>query len=654
VALFACSLAFAASAPSPGWWLTEPIRFFQTNLPETASTLDAERYIEQVASLPANTLLFNMGGIVAQYPTKVPFHYVSPHMPPGRDLFGEILEKAHARHIRVIGRFDLSKTLEPVYRAHPEWFFKRTNGEPAVYNGTYLACINGDYYHGHALKILTEALERYAVDGLFFNMFGNPGEDYSGHPLGPCQCEACQTKFRARYGRPLPTTTGDPDYRAFMNDSSREVAATIRDLIHRLRPDAAFCTYIDDYTDVIMHESSTVGPRALPPWVYSASDNVTRARTAEPAKQVFNMSMSFVDYPWRFISVPSHELQIWLYENLAHGAPPAFSIVGLPDQEDRFAMLAAKPVFQWHAQHEDLYVGQQSAARVLLLAMGNEAAYRGFFRLLAEQHIPFDATRNLKWLDDPAGRYDLVIAPSGAAPAIERYVQSGGHLLLAGAVPPPDTLPIAKVLNARRTAQASWRVHDHVLLPSLKDTDLLLQDGGYVELEPPAGAAPLTLIPPAMFGPPEKVWVDKVETSIPGLILARHGQGGVAYIPWDVGGAYYKHASPGHAGLMSDVIDHLLSRGRQLKTNAHPLVEITLMRQPDRHRTLVHLVNLSGHAEAGYFAPIEMRDLSLELDESFARARAVSLDASLAPESIDGHTRITLPRLGAYEVIVLE
>ena len=99
----------------------------------------------------------------------------------------------------MIGRFDLSKTQKPVFDAHPEWFFTRANGEPAIYNGLYSTCINGEYYREHALTILAEALERYEVDGLFFNMFGNPSADYSGVPMGPCQCGACQARYRARY-----------------------------------------------------------------------------------------------------------------------------------------------------------------------------------------------------------------------------------------------------------------------------------------------------------------------------------------------------------------------------------------------------------------------------------------------------------------------
>jgi hypothetical protein len=192
--------------------MDEPIRLIQTNLRETDSTLDVKRLAQQLAEFPANVLLFNMGGIVAQYPTKVPFHYASSYLPVGRDLFGEMLKEAHARGIRVIGRFDLSKTQKLVYDAHPEWFFKRVNGEPAIYNGLYSACINGGYYRQHARKILSEALDRYEVDGLFFNMFGNPSADYSGNPMGSCHCDSCKIQFRERCGRQLPVKP-DAEYR---------------------------------------------------------------------------------------------------------------------------------------------------------------------------------------------------------------------------------------------------------------------------------------------------------------------------------------------------------------------------------------------------------------------------------------------------------
>jgi len=78
------------------------------------------------------------------------------------------------------------------------------------------------------------------------------------------------------------------------------------------------------------------------------------------------------------------------------------------------------------------------------------------------------------------------------------------------------------------------------------------------------------------------------------------------------------------------------------------------MRQPERDQTLVHFVNASGHTDTAYFEPIEMRDLAVDLAGDFARARAVGLGETLAVARSGGRSRFTLPRLGAYEVVVLE
>ena len=198
------------AANPPGWWMTEPIRWVQTNLRETDTALDPGRLVAQLVDFKANCLLIGMGGIVAHYPTKVEHHVVSPHLPRGRDMFGEVLELAHRNGIRVIGRFDFSKAERPVFDAHPEWFFRTGAGEPVVYNGLYSTCIAGGYYAEKAMEILAEALTNYDVDGLFFNMFGNPTTDYSGADVGSCHCDACRRMYRERTGRELPDRRPTP------------------------------------------------------------------------------------------------------------------------------------------------------------------------------------------------------------------------------------------------------------------------------------------------------------------------------------------------------------------------------------------------------------------------------------------------------------
>jgi len=365
----------------------------------------------------------------------------------------------------------------------------------------------------------------------------------------------------------------------------------------------------------------------------------------------FNLCMSFIDYPWRFAPVPAGEIRLRLYQNMAHGAGPAFTVLGTLDQEDMSAVAAAQPIFKWHAEHEDLYVHQENAARVLLLG-GRQASYRGFFRLLSEQHIPFAVSDNLRGLQDKSKSFDLVIAPDGPSAALESYVREGGHLLVAGTTPPPFGVKTSPDASSQRV-QGYWRIRDHSLFPSLAHTKLLFFDGEYVELEQQASPA-LTLIPPAMFGPPEKVWADKQETNVPGLSVVKYGSGEMVYVPWDVGSLYHRHSSPAHAGFMADLVDHLLPGQRQLRTDAHPLVEITVMRQQDKRRTLVHFVNLAGHSDTAYFDPIPFRSVRVEVRGNFNRARVVGTGQPLKLARNGESASFVLSQLDSYEVVVLE
>ena len=645
------SLLNGIAAAQPGWWMNEPIRWVQTNLREIDAGLNAARLMDQLAAMRANVVLMGMGGIAAYYPTAVEFHYPSPNLPPGRDLFGDVVREAEARKIRVVGRFDFSKTRKPVFDAHPEWFFRQSKGEPVVYNGLYSTCINGGYYRGQVMKILSEALDRYPVDGLFFNMFGNQSRDYGGREVGLCHCENCRRKYREVYHKELPDAP-DEDYRRFMFTSSREVAAAIGELIRRKRPEAGYFNYIQEYTDGIMSESNTAIARPLPLWPYSASDQVNRARNSQPGKMSINLNMQFVDFWWRFATVPRDEIALRSWQNIAHGGALTFEVNGTLDQQDRQALETASPIFRWVAANEEYYAGQQSAARVLLLgapvASGraySEDAYRGLFRLLSEEHVPFAVSDNLEWLGKRS--YDLVVASDWAPAALESYVAAGGSVLIAS--PRQPEFEIAPVVGTVNDLKGYIRIRDHAAFPSLKDTDLLMLNGPFTEITS-TGPSSLTLIPPSLIGPPEFVHIDMKDTSTPAIAIRKVGKGTAVWLPWNLGGLYYRQSLPAHAGLFRDLLHRLQSRP-QLRTDAHPLVELSLMRQ--NGRTLLHLINLSGHSQTGYFSPIPMTDIHVEIAGHFRSARTLRSPGEIRIQARDGYATFTVPRLRDYELVVL-
>jgi hypothetical protein len=81
---------------------------------------------------------------------------------------------------------------------------------------------------------------------------------------------------------------------------------------------------------------------------------------------------------------------------------------------------------------------------------------------------------------------------------------------------------------------------------------------------------------------------------------------------------------------------------------------MTLMDRPARGRTLLHLVNGSGHHDTAYFAPIAMRDLRIALPGAVRRVHAVAAGRDLAIAGAGGASVVTLPRRDAYEVLTIE
>lgn len=622
-----------SSSAQPGWWMKEPLRWLQTNLREPDSGTDPVALAREAARFKANVLHINMGGITATYPTEAPFHRRSPYLKEGRDFFGEAMREAHRLGLRVVARFDFSKARKDAFDAHPEWFFVKADGNPVIYNGLYSTCINSAWYREHAVKILSEALGKYEVDGVFFNMFGNQSTDYSGNFVGHCHCGTCKRLFRERYGRELPAKPDD-DYRDFMFRSSREVAALFGKLIHEKRPQAGYFNYIHEYTDGIMSESNTALGRPLPLWPYTSSDNVNKARNSEPGKMSVNLCMQFVDYAWRFATAPDGEIRLRLWQNMAHGGALAFAINGTFAQQDRQAVEAARPIFEWAARNEEYLKGQESAARVVLLARGETTNYRGLFRFLSEEHIPFAVSTNLNWVGKR--KVDLVVAPVAEEKALAGYVAGGGRVLYVGA------------RAGSPEVKGYVRVRDKGRFPSLALADLLMLNGPFTVLPDDAGAR-LTLIPPSMFGPPEFIHTDMKETQTPALVERDGGRS--VWLPFELGSMYYRLSLPAHAGLLRDLVRELMP-SRQLVTDAHPLVETTLMRQ--RERTLVHMINLSGHSQTGYFAPLKMGPVRVEVEGEFLRARGLREGRELAASRRGGRTVVTAPSLADYELIALE
>src|ERR671937_663908 len=121
------SLIVAAVGPHPlaaadRPWHAAMRRCGQLNLNERDPlTLDVVSWIDYWSSLKLDALLLNGGGIVAFYPTDVPYHHRSEFL-GSRALFGELATATKARRMRLVARMDCNYAYENALKAHPEWF----------------------------------------------------------------------------------------------------------------------------------------------------------------------------------------------------------------------------------------------------------------------------------------------------------------------------------------------------------------------------------------------------------------------------------------------------------------------------------------------------------------------------------------------------
>ncbi|MCU0521642.1 MAG: beta-galactosidase trimerization domain-containing protein [Anaerolineae bacterium] len=659
------------------WWHSRQWRLIQTNLRETDMLdISAARVVADLLEFRANVLMINAAGIIASYPTTLPFHFQSPFL-KGDSLHG-ILDACHAAGIHVIARTDFSKVRRSIYEQHPDWAYRSPGGEIVDYNGDVHVCINGPYQQHYALLIIEEVLETHDFDGIFFNMGGYQTRDYSGTYHGICHCSHCQERFGELFGLHLPAKEDRDDpvfraYRQFQQQTMDEHHDLVYHFIAERWPRVIIANHTAFRRGFIRQESNTAVDRPLPHWQYDASDNTKWAVGSFPEMVSSNTTVDFIDFPYRHVAVSPGQQALRLAQSLANGGALDYYLIGrLDNHEDRSGFAAVKDLFHFHAVHETDYVGLHSVAEVMLLkAEGNQAEYRGWFRILVEQHIPFDVVRVSAALDVTWTRYATVIVPGIEALSdalterLDGFVEAGGALVVTGKSgfydehgdprPGPSlvSLGIEEVLSVRDDMRASYlKLVDKEGFPRFVDTDLVYLDGAYVyaRYEPSADSW-MQLVPPHHFGPPERCYYDLV-VDHPGFVVHPFGEGYAIYVPWLPGALFYRQGHPNTAWFCADLLEQFAGV-EPVGGALPPHIEITMLESEDGTTRLLHLVNASGHFGNSFYAPVPVRDAEVSIACIARPVSVVGLRCGepLAYTWLDGRLTVRIAELGLFEAV---
>lgn len=678
--------------PDPGsydgtWWNRAPVRLIQTNLRETDALMNTDAYVQSMVDASANVVMLNVGGIVANYPTTLDYHFRNQFMKG--DLVGDLVTKLHAKGIKVIGRFDFSKINESYADKKPEWLYVGTNGKHVHFNGQVHTCPNGGYQQEYGFEILKEAITKYPLDGIFFNMIGYTTSDYNGTYYGICQCNNCKKRFHDETGMTLPVKAdmNDPVFRrynTFKKTTADELFYKIGDYVKKLNPNLIINTYADAGVDMIRDESSSWLTDDYE-WNYSGTDHVKRVLGSYRDKTPCNVFIYFLAIPFRHIATSPNIGRVWLLGNMLNGAPLDFNVIGtLVNQDDRVFLPILNDLYGFHKKNETLFTNLRSVSHVGLLK-GSEKEYRGMIKLLSEEHIQYDIIEPSTIGSNSAPRslqdYNTVVVGDVAnmsdqlTAQLDDYVQKGGKLLVTGFSSTHDetgkpmkairlkslgVLPDYELLPQTKSTYLQLSGNDKKMLgeSAFKDLDLLMMYSDFMKCSFRGSAqSAFKLVPGVRFGPPEKSYFTNAEvTDAPGLISNTYGKGKTVFIPWRLGAQYEFKGHHGHRALFAATLQNILQTTSNVTTDASPLIEMTHMVNRNEVFEWIGLINHSGQIGASLREPVPILNTMVRFKPAkpIRGLKLMRSGTNLTFTQTNGWVNCTVPKVNDFEMLVIQ
>ena len=448
-------------------WFRKVTRWGQTNITEKDPIIyDIDWWRNQWKKTQIQGVVINAGGIVAYYPTKIPYHYQAQYL-QGRDLFGDLCRAAHEDGLAVFARMDSNRANEELYKAHPDWFALDAKGKPYKAGDLYITCISGPYYKEHIPSILKEIYELYHPEGFTDNSWSGLGRE------SICYCENCRKSFRAKTGKELPKKKdwNDPVYRQWIR-WSYEQRLEIWDLNNRTTkavggPNCVWSGMNSGWISTqsgFFRDFKEIAKRADIIMLdhQSRNDATGFQNIADAGKLIHgllgwdklipnSMAMYQAGRPtFRISTKPVQEAHMWMIEAFAGGIQPWWHHIAAY-HEDRRMYHTAEPIFKWHKANEEYLINREPIGTVgVVWSQGNHDFYgrndtenkvnlpwRGIVEALIRARIPYLPV-NADHIDRDASRFKTLVLPNVGSmtkeqiASVKRFVENGGSLFATG------------------------------------------------------------------------------------------------------------------------------------------------------------------------------------------------------------------------------
>lgn len=694
------ALPFRALAASerPFWYRTVK-RVGQTNFNERDPGLgDVEAWADYWASARVQAVALSVSGLVAFYPSKVPFFRPSPSL-NGRDLFGECYAAAKKRGLRVFGRMspDIIYANPDVLAARPEWFQRSEKGELRFLAPNVAAtCQFGGRFDEQQPAILRELLSRYDLDGVYMN----------GWPtLQTCYCDACR-----KIGKPDSAA-----YKTALMDDAARLIDMYTAIVTEGRADRFYsCNF-----NVAMDEDTLDQWKLTRKALWYTSDNQARSLVVAPvwqASQEIKFARSLMgDRPialptasyaisrpaaWRHATETTREPIARLAQVAAAGGILWCHQLGLEQgqRQDRRWQAPSREFLSWHAANDAHFHNVRSLASVAMLVptatmskrhetKGRSSDYlQGMYAALVDARIPFDLIHDSDMTTERLAAYDLVILPNFAimsdaqAGVLMAYAERGGSLIATHqtALFNPDGSPRADYALGKLfgvsvgSASQDWRKDiPPYITPTYLQTIRVrgpLSDGfdDTISIAGPmaplpvtaSGDVPFTVIDPYPFYPPEAVYQRVPASNRPSVVTRDNGASRLVYFAGDTDASYWRTDNADLGRQLCNAVRWALGDKARVSVDGEGLMEVIGWQTVPGYA--VHLLNYHGpNAFRGHMrdplmlGPQRVR-LTVDQGTRIRSARLLHTGKAVAFRQQGRVVEATVPSVGMYEVVAFE
>ncbi|PYT78260.1 MAG: hypothetical protein DMG40_20855 [Acidobacteria bacterium] len=697
------------SPTSTGAWYVAMRRCGQINYNERDPlTMDAEAWGDYWASLKVDAVLLNGGGIVAFYPTQVPYHHRSEFL-GNRDLFGEMVAAMKRRQIHAVARMDCNLAYEEALKAHPEWFERNQDGSPRPHGESpwlFATCMFSTYFTEQMPAIYREINQHYPVDGFFTNGWPSTGS------LRVCHCENCRRVFEKLGGvPPAETDSANPIYRKYYQAYMDRVQEIWRLWDNIAREKSSQCVYVGNLGGGLDTVKDLKQLSQVAAWfnadhqgrsgetpIWSCAQQGRVAYSVMQGRATTNVAGAYSNAQpnWRHVSKAPAELTLWLAQTAASGMVPWFHWLGGSPEDTRWREVG-RSFFDWLAANDAHFRNRHTIADVAVLYPQRTVAFysrpesqrprhrggpidylQGLYYALLEGRFFFDFVHEGNLDAATLRKYRALLIPNAAylgdaqCGAIREYVKDGGSLLATFETSRYDEwgdlrpdFQLADVFGARVAGEVigphgnsyARMERQHPVLEGFQGTSLLPDAENRVPVRADAVPLVLSVVPAYPAFPPEMVYPRTPRTTEPAAVFREIGKSRVAYFAGDVDRTCWRSGNSDLSQLLRNAINWVRGSDPLVSVQGPGLIEAFAWETEPGYA--LHLLNYTNpnatHGSIRGTYPIGPQQVRFRIVEGHAvkSVRALRSGSTLKFQQQGPTVSFDVPGIADYEVIAL-